>query len=85
MEGCNKFSICRACAGAPNSIIQTAETIETIRELIKKEIGPELADKAGLNENTGRESFINALNSGSTLQVQAKNLLGLDCLVPKFW
>lgn len=82
MEGCNKFLVCRTCAGAPNSIIRTAEDI---RELIKKEIGPELADKAGLNENTGRESFINALNSGATLQVQAKELLGLDCLIPKFW
>ncbi|MFA6383050.1 MAG: hypothetical protein WCX17_01330 [Parcubacteria group bacterium] len=54
--------------------------------LIEQEIGPALAKKAGVTEETGRASFFSSLkSSGSTLQHNLSKIEGLVCFIPPHW
>ena len=54
--------------------------------LITQEIGPALAQTAGLTEQTGLASFVESLqSSGTTLQHNLKTIAGLDCFTPARW
>lgn len=84
MERCNKFPICETCADVPAGI--EALTVNDTKHLIETQIGPELANKEGLDAKTGKDSFIRQLTiSGDALQEKAHRLLGLTCFRPRYW
>lgn len=80
---------CRVCLFSPCCVSGSDKiegAIEFKQEKVSDELGPILADKSGMTKDNGRDYYIEALKSGTTLQVQIHRFQeGEKCFVPVYW
>lgn len=79
-------SACTYNIGCKSSDLKFNGTTEKAKLEVPKILGPILADRSGVTPETGRSSYIRALESGTTLEREVHKFQeGPKCFTPIYW